>query len=214
MGRKDGIAFARPIRGRPPMLLIRKRLLTGTSGGRDDPSIAAPLSRQKDVFLFETTNSKSAQPSRPGLRLRLLCITDPHVNLYPYDYYRDCPDDAVGLARAAPLARGGAPGGGSCHFVSSPLPPLAGSSDRGRPPCSSIPSLWLTNTLDCAAATFGNHDFNYGLDVLERAYCCKPAFRSSSCNVRNRDAWPGFPPSIVIEREFVDKSGTVAGTAE
>jgi 2',3'-cyclic-nucleotide 2'-phosphodiesterase/3'-nucleotidase len=41
--------------------------------------------------------------SKPRLCLRLLGLTDLHANLYPYDYYRDCPDDSVGLARAASL---------------------------------------------------------------------------------------------------------------
>src|ERR1700722_10971235 len=40
---------------------------------------------------------------KPRLRLRLLGLTDLHANLYPYDYYRDCPDHSVGLARAASL---------------------------------------------------------------------------------------------------------------
>ena len=40
---------------------------------------------------------------KPRLRLRLLGLTDLHANLYPYDYYRDCPDNSVGLARAASL---------------------------------------------------------------------------------------------------------------
>ena len=51
---------------------------------------------------------------KPLLRLRLLGLTDLHANLYPYDYYRDCPDNSVGLARAASLvaeARKEAPNG-------------------------------------------------------------------------------------------------------
>ena len=39
----------------------------------------------------------------PRLRLRLIGLTDLHANLYPYDYYRDRPDNSVGLARAASL---------------------------------------------------------------------------------------------------------------
>ena len=41
--------------------------------------------------------------AEPRLRLRLIGLTDLHANLYPYDYYRDRPDDSVGLARAASL---------------------------------------------------------------------------------------------------------------
>ena len=44
-----------------------------------------------------------AAASRPNapvlLRLRLIGVTDLHANLWPYDYYRDRPDDTVGLAR-------------------------------------------------------------------------------------------------------------------
>ena len=63
------------------------------------------------------------------------------------------------------------------------------------------------NALDYAVATLGNHDFNYGLAALERAYA-QARFPVVCCNVRKRDGSPWFPPSIVIERGFVDKSGT------
>ena len=62
------------------------------------------------------------------------------------------------------------------------------------------------NTLDYAVATLGNHDFNYGLEALERAYA-QARFPVVCCNVRKSDGSPWFPPSIVIEREFVDESG-------
>jgi 2',3'-cyclic-nucleotide 2'-phosphodiesterase / 3'-nucleotidase len=38
----------------------------------------------------------------PRLRLRLLGLTDLHANLYPYDYYRDHPDNSVGLPGRRP----------------------------------------------------------------------------------------------------------------
>ncbi len=41
----------------------------------------------------------------PPVRLRILETTDLHVNVLPYDYYRDAPDDAVGLARTASLVK-------------------------------------------------------------------------------------------------------------
>ncbi|HEY6735844.1 MAG TPA: hypothetical protein VI256_18960 [Roseiarcus sp.] len=39
----------------------------------------------------------------PCFACGFLALTDLHANLYPYDYYRDCPDNSVGLARAASL---------------------------------------------------------------------------------------------------------------
>ena len=37
------------------------------------------------------------------VKLRILETTDLHVNVFPYDYYRDAADDTVGLARTASL---------------------------------------------------------------------------------------------------------------
>ena len=62
------------------------------------------------------------------------------------------------------------------------------------------------NRLDYAVATLGNHEFNYGLEALERAYA-QARFPVVCCNVLRPDGSPWFPPSIVIERDFVDKFG-------
>jgi 2',3'-cyclic-nucleotide 2'-phosphodiesterase/3'-nucleotidase len=114
--------------------------------------------------------------SKPRLRLRLLGLTDLHANLYPYDYYRDCPDDSVGLARAASLvaeARREAP---NCLLFDdgdilqgTPLGDLAAEAMIAHPRAVH-PVIAAMNTLDYAVATLGNHDFNYGLEALERAY--------------------------------------------
>jgi 2',3'-cyclic-nucleotide 2'-phosphodiesterase / 3'-nucleotidase len=150
---------------------------------------------------------------KPRLRLRLLGLTDLHANLYPYDYYRDCPDDSVGLARVASLvaeARGEAT---NCLLFDdgdilqgTPLGDLAAEAviaDRA----AVHPVIAAMNTLDYAVATLGNHDFNYGLEALDRAYA-QARFPVVCCNVRKSDGSPWFPPSIVIERTFVDESGT------
>ena len=149
---------------------------------------------------------------KPRLRLRLLGLTDLHANLYPYDYYRDCPDSSVGLARAASLvaeARREAP---NCLLFDdgdilqgTPLGDLAAEAIIADPRAVH-PVIAAMNTLDYAVATLGNHDFNYGLEALERAYA-QARFPVVCCNVRKSDGSPWFPPSIVIERAFVDESG-------
>jgi 2',3'-cyclic-nucleotide 2'-phosphodiesterase/3'-nucleotidase len=154
--------------------------------------------------------------SRPRLRLRLLGLTDLHANLYPYDYYRDCPDNSVGLARAASLiveARNEAP---NCLLFDNgdilqgtPLGDFAAQAIIAD--ASAIhPVIAAMSTLDCAVATLGNHDFNYGLEALERAYA-QARFPVACCNIRKSDGSPWFRPSIVIERKFVDESGTPRG---
>jgi 2',3'-cyclic-nucleotide 2'-phosphodiesterase/3'-nucleotidase len=149
----------------------------------------------------------------PRLRLRLLGVTDLHANLYPYNYYRDCPDDSVGLARTASLiaeARREAP---NCLLFDNgdilqgtPLGDFAAEAIIADP--SAIhPVIAAMNTLDYAAATLGNHEFNYGLEALERAYA-QARFPVVGCNIRKSDGSHWFPPSLVIERGFVDESGT------
>jgi 2',3'-cyclic-nucleotide 2'-phosphodiesterase/3'-nucleotidase len=151
--------------------------------------------------------------SKPRLRLRLLGLTDLHANLYPYDYYRDCPDHSVGLARAASLvaeARREAP---NCLLFDdgdilqgTPLGDLAAEAIIADPK-SVHPVIAAMNTLGYAVATLGNHDFNYGLEALRRAYA-QARFPVVCCNLRKSDGSSWFPPSIVIERTFVDESGT------
>ena len=41
----------------------------------------------------------------PVVKLRIMETTDLHVNIFPYDYYRDAPDDTVGLARTATIVK-------------------------------------------------------------------------------------------------------------
>jgi len=69
------------------------------------------------------------------------------------------------------------------------------------------PVIVAMNALDYAAATLGNHEFNYGLDILERAYAAAE-FPVACCNMRRLDGKPWFPPSIVVERSFADVGGT------
>ena len=47
----------------------------------------------------------------PVVKLRILETTDLHVNVFPYDYYRDAADDTVGLTRTAALVKRRAQGG-------------------------------------------------------------------------------------------------------
>ena len=119
------------------------------------------------------TQSASAPPR---LHLRLLGVTDLHANLYPYDYYRDRPDDSVGLARVASLIAEARAEALNCLLFDNgdilqgaPLGDFAAET-MTKNKTAGHPVIAAMNALDYAAATLGNHDFNYGLDVLERAY--------------------------------------------
>jgi 2',3'-cyclic-nucleotide 2'-phosphodiesterase/3'-nucleotidase len=149
----------------------------------------------------------------PRLRLRLIGLTDLHANLYPYDYYRDRPDNSVGLARAASLIAEARSEWPNCLLFDNgdilqgtPLGDFA-AAEIIRDPRAIHPVIAAMNKLDYAVATLGNHEFNYGLEALERAYA-QARFPVVCCNVLRPDGSPWFPPSIVVERDFVDESGT------
>ena len=146
------------------------------------------------------------------MRLRLLGLTDLHANLYPYDYYRDRPDNSVGLARTASLIAEARKESPNCLLFDNgdilqgtPLGDFAAAAIVNDPKAVH-PVIAAMNTLDYAAATLGNHEFNYGLEALERAYA-QARFPVVCCNVRRSDGSPWFPPSAVIERVLVDESG-------
>ncbi len=148
----------------------------------------------------------------PRLALRLMCVTDLHANLYPYDYFRDRPDESVGLAQTASLiGQARRESTNSLLFDNgdilqgTPLGDLA-AAELASDATARHPVIVAMNTLDYAAATLGNHEFNYGLDVLERAYAAAN-FPVACCNVRRADGKPWFPTSIVVERSCADDGG-------
>jgi 2',3'-cyclic-nucleotide 2'-phosphodiesterase / 3'-nucleotidase len=151
--------------------------------------------------------------AEPRMRLRLIGLTDLHANLYPYDYYRDRPDDSVGLARAASLIAKARSERANCLLFDNgdilqgtPLGDFAAAA-LIKDPTAIHPVIAAMNGLGYVAATLGNHEFNYGLEALERAYA-QARFPVVCCNVLRTDGAPWFPPSIVIERDFAGESGT------
>ena len=148
------------------------------------------------------------------LSLRLLGVTDLHANLYPYDYFRDRPDATVGLARTATLIAEARRTARNCLLFDNgdilqgtPLGDFAAQS-MAADATANHPVIAAMNTLDYAAATLGNHEFNYGLDILERAYA-SARFPVVCCNIQRSDGSSWFPPSVVIERLFVDDAGAM-----
>jgi 2',3'-cyclic-nucleotide 2'-phosphodiesterase/3'-nucleotidase len=148
----------------------------------------------------------------PRIAVRLLCVTDLHANLQPYDYFRDRPDDSVGLARVATLIGEARREAGNCLLFDN------GDTIQGTPlgdwAAAQLanganlrhPVIAAMNALDFAAATLGNHEFDYGLDVLEKAYAAA-AFPIVCSNIARVDGKAWFPRSLVLERAFADATG-------
>ncbi len=146
------------------------------------------------------------------LKLRLMGVTDLHANLYPYDYFRDRADESIGLAQTAALIAEARRESRNCLLFDNgdilqgaPLGDFA-AEEMARDRTARHPVIVAMNALDYAAATLGNHDFNYGLDILERAYA-EAEFPVTCCNLLRADGTPWIPTSVLIERSFVDDDG-------
>ena len=159
----------------------------------------------------------SAQAQDPTLRLRLLSTTDIHTHIVDYDYYRDQPDISLGLARTATLIRQArAEVRNSLLFDSGDLiqgNPLGDyvAVEQRLQPGQVHPVFKAMNQLDYAAATLGNHEFNYGLDFLRTTLAgANFPYVTSNVFVAGPDraaAPPLIQPFVILDRDFVDEGG-------
>jgi len=159
----------------------------------------------------------SAQAQDPTLRLRLLSTTDIHTHIVDYDYYRDQPDTSLGFARTATLIRQArAEVRNSLLFDSGDLiqgNPLGDyvAVEQRLQPGQIHPVFKALNQLDYAAASLGNHEFNYGLDFLRTALAgANFPYVASNVFVAGPDraaAPPLIQPFVILDRDFVDEDG-------
>ncbi|CAH1650597.1 2',3'-cyclic-nucleotide 2'-phosphodiesterase [Hyphomicrobiales bacterium] len=146
------------------------------------------------------------------LKLRVLETTDLHVNIVPYDYFRDGPDDTVGLAKTASLIKA-AQGEAKNSLLFDNGDFLQGSAlgdyvvyKKRLKAGETHPMIAAMNTLPYLCGTLGNHEFNYGLEFLENGLG-KAEFPLVCANVERVgggalvDAWRLF------EQSFEDDAG-------
>ncbi len=156
-------------------------------------------------------SAASAQtPAR--LKLRVLETTDLHVNVVPYDYFRDTADDTIGLAKTASLIKAAqAQAKNSLLFDNGDF--LQGSSlgdyiayKKGLKGGETHPIVAAMNALPYVCGTLGNHEFNYGLDFLENALQ-KAEFPLVCANVTRVGGEPLVEPWRLFEQSFEDEAG-------
>ena len=159
----------------------------------------------------------SVQAQDVTLRLRLLSTTDIHTNVLDYDYYRDQRDASLGLSRTAALIhQARAEARNTLLFDSgdaiqgNPLGDYVAVEQRLQPG-QVHPVYRAMAQLGYAAATLGNHEFNYGLDFLRTALAGATfPFVTSNIFVAGPDraaAPPLIQPFVLLERDFVDEGG-------
>lgn len=114
----------------------------------------------------------------PKIDLRLIGTTDVHTNVYGWDYFKNAPSTSVGLARTATLIKaakleqpnnllldnGDLIQGTPLGTYEAKIEPVTQAVYDSKP----HPMIAALNALEYDAATFGNHEFNYGLEFLDR----------------------------------------------
>jgi len=108
------------------------------------------------------------------VHLRLIETTDLHLHLLPYDYYADQPMPGFGLAGAARLIEDARAEASNCllfdngdFLQGTPLGDVV-AYERGLREGDLHPVVAAMNALEYDAIALGNHEFNYGLDFLQK----------------------------------------------
>lgn len=148
----------------------------------------------------------------PRVKLRMLETTDLHVNVVPYDYFRDAADDTVGLAKTATLIKAAqAEAKNSLLFDNGDF--LQGSAlgdyiayKKGLKLGDTHPIIAAMNALPYVCGTLGNHEFNYGLEFLETGLA-KAEFPMVCANVTRVGGEPLVDPWRLFEQSFEDEGG-------
>ncbi|WP_255012969.1 bifunctional 2',3'-cyclic-nucleotide 2'-phosphodiesterase/3'-nucleotidase [Roseovarius sp. M141] len=150
-----------------------------------------------------------------SLQLRLLGTTDLHAHLLPYDYYADEGGRPYGLSRTATLISAARSEVANTMLFDNgdalqgtPVGDVTGQFGSGwRGPNPVIDAM---NRLNYDAASLGNHEFNFGLDWLDRALA-DATFPFTCANVV---AHPGaaptgsyLPPYLLLPRRVCDATG-------
>ncbi|KKB10106.1 bifunctional 2',3'-cyclic-nucleotide 2'-phosphodiesterase/3'-nucleotidase [Devosia chinhatensis] len=152
--------------------------------------------------------------------LRIIETTDIHVAILPYDYYADAPNDTMGLARTAAIIEDiRAEAGNAVLFDNGDL--IQGNPmgdymayEKGLNQGDIHPAVAALNTLGYDAATLGNHEFNYGLEFLDRAlegaqfpFVSANLVRGTELAEDPREDDTYVEPYRIFEKELTDGSG-------
>ncbi|WP_165352819.1 bifunctional 2',3'-cyclic-nucleotide 2'-phosphodiesterase/3'-nucleotidase [Loktanella sp. IMCC34160] len=161
---------------------------------------------------------KRDRKQRTRAQLRILATTDLHAHLMPYDYFVDKPVSHFGLAMTASLVRQMRRESRNCllfdngdFLQGTPLSDLIIETRSNDPDCLH-PSIAAMNSLGYDAACVGNHEFNYGLDILD-CVAQSARFPLLSANVlRKVGATPLedetlLPPSVILDRTIATTEG-------
>ncbi|PSW10503.1 bifunctional 2',3'-cyclic-nucleotide 2'-phosphodiesterase/3'-nucleotidase [Photobacterium sanctipauli] len=146
------------------------------------------------------------------IKLRIVETTDIHTNVMDYDYYKDKPTMKTGLVRTATLVKQAQSEVTNSILVDngdllqgSPMGDYMAA--KGLEVGEIHPVYKAMNQLDYEVGNIGNHEFNYGLEFLDRAVAGAD-FPYISSNVYDaKTGEPLFQPYIIKTHTFKDTDG-------
>ncbi len=161
----------------------------------------------------------SARAAANQAHLRLMETTDIHVNVFPYDYYADKPNDTMGLTRTATIIDTIRAEAANSLLIDN------GDVLQGNPMGDYMayqhgmkdgdvhPVIKAMNTLGYTVGTLGNHEFNYGLDFMFKVLnganfpfvCANLTKGQLASDPKQDDLF--FKPYMIVEKQIKDGAG-------
>ncbi len=182
-----------------------------------------PINLTRRTFLASTATFAALHPfsvhaAANQAHLRLMETTDLHVHVFPYDYYADKPRDTVGLSRISSIVKEiRAEATNSLLLDNGDF--LQGNPmgdyiayERGMKEGDSHPIITAMNTVGFDASTLGNHEFNYGLDFLDKSLAGADFPVVSANVVKDMGGSPTadttlYKPYTILDRMLTDGAG-------
>jgi len=161
----------------------------------------------------------AARAAANQAHLRIMETTDIHVNVFPYDYYADKPNDTMGLARTASIIDSIRAEAGNSMLIDNgdvlqgnPMGDYI-AYERGMKDGDKHPVIQAMNVLGYDVGTLGNHEFNYGLDFMFKTLnganypivCANLTKGQLASDPKKDDLF--FKPFVIIEKKIKDGSG-------
>jgi 2',3'-cyclic-nucleotide 2'-phosphodiesterase / 3'-nucleotidase len=178
------------------------------------------LSGSAALGAFIMVHPFSARAQANQAHLRIMETTDIHVNLLPYDYYADKPNDTMGLSRTAMLIDAIRKEATNAMLIDngdllqgSPMGDFF-AYERGMKDGDIHPIMKGMNLLGYECSTLGNHEFNYGLSFLDKVlaganfpFVCANLIRGTALAASPRDDKLYLKPYVILDKKLKDGSG-------
>ncbi|MCO6388944.1 bifunctional 2',3'-cyclic-nucleotide 2'-phosphodiesterase/3'-nucleotidase [Aliihoeflea sp. 40Bstr573] len=161
----------------------------------------------------------SARAQANQAHLRIMETTDLHVHVFPYDYYGDRPNDTMGVARTATIideiraeATNSMLVDNGDFLQGNPMGDYY-AYERGMNDGDVHPIIKAMNVLGYDCSTLGNHEFNYGLEYMQKVldgadfpFVCANVARGTLADDPLDDDLL-VEPYIILDKTVVDGAG-------